>query len=1137
MRLVQLCLAVSVYALGRPLFAQNPVPNASFEEAGGWATPSEHHPEKVTFDRTTAFDGGASLKLDGRGGKYFIDSHCGGAGLRPGKTYSVRVAIRRTTTEGHVTFSVLEKGEGPGWRSTFSFGNKGSKGKDRWEYFSGTFKVPADTRERLLILYNVNSGGVVWFDDIEIVEIPEGADPFAWTCRRVKEAPKIDGQLEEWQSADQAVGFMVAGPAAVCPMKSNFETRVSLLYDDRNLYVGAMLKEPPGYKRHTVATGRDLAVYSDDELEVFLSPGLARNEYFHFCVNAAGALYDAYKAADRRDVGDVSWNSEAVVRTASVAGGWSVEMAVPLSNLRGLQPAEGAVCTVNFCRNLRAAASLTSWARLAPDRGFHTPEVFTKTVFSDKPDVKPTVISNYQWLRGEGLLTNPDFSQRDESGKPLFWEWKNNTLVQQLETGPYPSGARFALLIVAPELSVGRVELAYRTVPGETAVAVANVEPAGGGMKKASFVLAENAVSLTQFSLTCQDKHYPFSLQLSTAESRTFIHKQKALVGFYNENNQDVIPRDTAASFAIYPEAGIVRGLPLPFLFNSIQTFGETTGTTLAYRGKNRNYRLILDLPKGIEIYSVGLYTCTFAGPKARGPEPSLYGNDYHRFVVPYHCLSPHGQLPLYLTTSLPPGQKKPGYYYLEWDGGKQATEQFGVRVYEKPRVAALKRFTAGLYLHVREEANLQDGTILEDPNAPRILADLRGLGLNTILIGNVWQWRYEDLPRTVKLISQARQAGMEPALHVSGLSTFQPQTAKETAQAVTLDDKNDGSMCPSYRGPAYQNMIKIWGGLAKHGLYWIDNDFEDWNYREYTICFCSRCKERFRQWLQTNHPAVPCRDPSEFEMRPGDFRELHQAWFEFKSTLIEEWHKDLKEELARNMAASGVSIPGFPKVGITEACTHWDWKRMTESVLDYSSPMLYAYLDQYAEPSVESMGKRCLEYREQVKVDRKKFVVTLAPGERTGEAVQPDKSMLYQVLEVAGSGAAGFKIWYELVMNGGQFYWMSRALRMIQPVEDVLLDGEITEVRCDNPNARVRFFRHKQGTVLFAAEYGMEKAELKLSEMVSSPCVVMDLDTGKQIASIKPRNGSFRIVLDENRVGLFFIGTKAQWKEVNHRR
>jgi len=121
--------------------------------------------------------------------------------------------------------------------------------------------------------------------------------------------------------------------------------------------------------------------------------------------------------------------------------------------------------------------------------------------------------------------------------------------------------------------------------------------------------------------------------------------------------------------------------------------------------------------------------------------------------------------------------------------------------------------------------------------------------------------------------------------------------------------------------------------------------------------------------------------------------------------------------------------------------------------------------------------------------------------------------------------------------MNGGQYYWMARALRMIQPVEDILLDGEISKGKADSPKARVRFFRHPEGTVLFVADYGTERVDLKLSEKVATDCEVMDLDTEQRVASIGPTNGAFTVTLDEDRVRLLFIGTKDQWQKVRARR
>ena len=113
-------------------------------------------------------------------------------------------------------------------------------------------------------------------------------------------------------------------------------------------------------------------------------PRTASRAYFHFCVNAAGAIYDSYKGPDADGVGDPSWNSGAVVKTTSNENGWRLEMAVPVRSLKGFRSAGGAAFAVNFCRHMSfdgpARAEYSSWAKLAPGQNFHVPEAFQKAV-------------------------------------------------------------------------------------------------------------------------------------------------------------------------------------------------------------------------------------------------------------------------------------------------------------------------------------------------------------------------------------------------------------------------------------------------------------------------------------------------------------------------------------------------------------------------------------------------------------------------------------------------------------------------------------------------------------------------------------------------------------------------------------
>ena len=57
-KLASLLVLVSLCSIA---MSQNLVPNPSFEKQGGRATASNHFPERVTLDRTTAVDGACLL--------------------------------------------------------------------------------------------------------------------------------------------------------------------------------------------------------------------------------------------------------------------------------------------------------------------------------------------------------------------------------------------------------------------------------------------------------------------------------------------------------------------------------------------------------------------------------------------------------------------------------------------------------------------------------------------------------------------------------------------------------------------------------------------------------------------------------------------------------------------------------------------------------------------------------------------------------------------------------------------------------------------------------------------------------------------------------------------------------------------
>ena len=92
-------------------------------------------------------------------------------------------------------------------------------------------------------------------------------------------------------------------------------------------------------------TARDAKeTFADSAAEILLTPSGDRKNYFHFVVNASGALTDYRCGAGK----EIAWNSSASARAVRRADGWSVTVKVPVKDLGKIDP-EG--FPVNFCRH------------------------------------------------------------------------------------------------------------------------------------------------------------------------------------------------------------------------------------------------------------------------------------------------------------------------------------------------------------------------------------------------------------------------------------------------------------------------------------------------------------------------------------------------------------------------------------------------------------------------------------------------------------------------------------------------------------------------------------------------------------------------------------------------------------------
>jgi len=194
--------------------------------------------------------------------------------------------------------------------------------------------------------------------------VPEPA-----TVRKCAAAPTIDGDLSDacWKDAEvRGIWVDIRTAKAVDP-----QPKVYVCYDDENVYVAFLNPEPKMDKIVAAVTDRDGATYTDDSNEVFLDPTAGKKDYLQFIVNTKGVIYDGKGK-------DGEWNGHAKAAVAKMDNAWSLEIAIPLSDLGVEGSPKGQTWTANFCRNrmTEGEAQAIGWADTG--ESFHNPSAFGK---------------------------------------------------------------------------------------------------------------------------------------------------------------------------------------------------------------------------------------------------------------------------------------------------------------------------------------------------------------------------------------------------------------------------------------------------------------------------------------------------------------------------------------------------------------------------------------------------------------------------------------------------------------------------------------------------------------------------------------------------------------------------------------
>ena len=185
-------------------------------------------------------------------------------------------------------------------------------------------------------------------------------------------APKIDGNLNEaaWASAPTVGSFTQRDPNDGKP--SSKQAVVRMLYDEEALYIGARIE---GAGPTTYRLGRrDMALVPSDWFRISLDTFRDRRTAMRFDVNPGGVQRDALISGDpfqetglgkdtgsyrfAGDDGEVGWDAVWDAATTVDDHGWTVEVRIPLSQLRFANARAGAAMPAAKLSNGFAAGPL-----------------------------------------------------------------------------------------------------------------------------------------------------------------------------------------------------------------------------------------------------------------------------------------------------------------------------------------------------------------------------------------------------------------------------------------------------------------------------------------------------------------------------------------------------------------------------------------------------------------------------------------------------------------------------------------------------------------------------------------------------------------------------------------------------------
>jgi len=246
-------------------------------------------------------------------------------------------------------------------------------------------------------------------------------------------APVIDGNLVEdsWQEAVGLTDFIQVEPNQ--GEKSAFRTIVKILYNDKNLYIGAFCEDLEGRNAIRVPDlTRDFPFRSSDTFAIGIDGFLDKRNSMTFATNPYGTQKDYLSFDDTYF--DAEWNGLWKVRTTRTESGWYAEFQIPWKSIRyGKSNDSDSKWGINFIRLRRKSNEISTWSSFPRAFGFNRSEYFGLLTEVEPPEpstniqINPYILMDYRETESNGnqLSSSENFAV----GGELKWALNSNTLL------------------------------------------------------------------------------------------------------------------------------------------------------------------------------------------------------------------------------------------------------------------------------------------------------------------------------------------------------------------------------------------------------------------------------------------------------------------------------------------------------------------------------------------------------------------------------------------------------------------------------------------------------------------------------------------------------------------------------------